>query len=116
MIILKLDGQLAPAGLDVGTAARPALIQSGVDADDLPDWPLRRIGSRPFRKPHPQSLAKVLFQGGVVSFGGGNIGLEEHPAVNGQPPSVQGCTLFAIATWVCRSGSPARLSRWVNAT
>src|SRR5215212_9503733 len=25
-------------------------------------------------------------------------------------------TLFATATWVCRSGSPARLSRWVNAT
>jgi integrase len=23
--------------------------------------------------------------------------------------------LFATATWVCRSGSPARLSRWVNA-
>jgi hypothetical protein len=26
------------------------------------------------------------------------------------------CTLCATATWVCRSGSPARLSRWVNAT
>jgi hypothetical protein len=25
------------------------------------------------------------------------------------------CTLLATATWVCRSGSPARLSRWVNA-
>src|SRR5688572_27942156 len=25
------------------------------------------------------------------------------------------CTLFATATWMCRSGSPARLSRWVNA-
>ena len=24
-------------------------------------------------------------------------------------------TLFATATWVCRSGSPARESRWVNA-
>ena len=23
--------------------------------------------------------------------------------------------MFATATWVCRSGSPARLSRWVNA-
>jgi hypothetical protein len=66
MIMLELDGQLAAAGLDVGTAARPALIQSGVDADDLPDWPLRRIGSRPFREPRPQSLAKVLFQCGVV--------------------------------------------------
>src|SRR5215203_6185161 len=25
------------------------------------------------------------------------------------------CTLFATATWVCRSRSPARLSQWVNA-
>ncbi len=24
-------------------------------------------------------------------------------------------TLLATATWVCRSGSPARLSRWVKA-
>jgi len=32
---------------------------------------------------------------------------------NHRPPRV--CTLFATATWVCRSGSPARESRWVNA-
>ena len=24
------------------------------------------------------------------------------------------CTLFEIATWVCRSGSPARESQWWN--
>ena len=35
MIMLELDGQLAAAGVDVGTAGRPALVQSGVDADDL---------------------------------------------------------------------------------
>jgi len=29
------------------------------------------------------------------------------------PPRV--CTLLEMATWVCRSGSPARESRWVNA-
>ena len=36
------------------------------------------------------------------------------PSIDSQRPS-RVCTLFAIATWVCRSGSPARLSRWVNA-
>ena len=36
------------------------------------------------------------------------------PSIDSQRPS-RVCTLFATATWVCRSGSPARLSRWVNA-
>ena len=41
MIILPLDGQLATAGVDVGTASRPALVQPGINPDDLPDRPLR---------------------------------------------------------------------------
>ena len=36
------------------------------------------------------------------------------PSMDSQRPS-RVCTLFATATWVCRSGSPARESRWVNA-
>ena len=36
------------------------------------------------------------------------------PSMDSQRPS-RVCTLLATATWVCRSGSPARLSRWVNA-
>jgi hypothetical protein len=36
------------------------------------------------------------------------------PSMDSQRPS-RVCTLFAIATWVCRSGSAARLSRWVKA-
>jgi hypothetical protein len=66
MILLELDRELAAAGVDVGAAGGPALVQSGVDADDLPDRPLRRVGAGPFRKPHPQGLAEVLFEGGVV--------------------------------------------------
>ena len=54
MIVLELDGQLAAAGVDVGPAGRPALVQPGVDADDLPDRPLRRIGTGPFREPQPK--------------------------------------------------------------
>jgi len=45
MIILETDGQLTAAGLDVCAAGRPTLVQSGVDADDLPDRPLRRVGA-----------------------------------------------------------------------
>jgi hypothetical protein len=57
MIILELDRQLAATGFDVGAAGRPTLVQSGVDTDDLPDWPLRRIGAGPFGEPHPQRVA-----------------------------------------------------------
>jgi hypothetical protein len=53
MIMLELDGQLAAARFDVGTAGRPALVQSWVDTDDLPDRPLRRVGAGPFGEPHP---------------------------------------------------------------
>jgi hypothetical protein len=53
MIKLELDGQLAAAGLDVGTAGRPTLVQSGIDTHNLPDRPLRRIGAGPFGEPHP---------------------------------------------------------------
>jgi hypothetical protein len=53
MIVLELDGEFAAAGVDVGAAGRPALVQSGVDADDLADRPLRRVGAGPFGEPHP---------------------------------------------------------------
>ena len=36
--------------------------------------------------------------------------------VNHRPPSCgRDCTLFDTTTWVCRSGSPVRESRWSNA-
>jgi hypothetical protein len=53
VIILELDGQLTAAGVDVGTAGRPTLVQSGIDADDLPDRPLRQIGAGSLGEPHP---------------------------------------------------------------
>ena len=89
MIILELDGQLAAAGVDVGAAGRPASVQSWVDTDDLPDRPLRRIGAGPFSEPHTQRVAEVLLERGVVGLRRGNIGFEQHPAVDRQPPSVE---------------------------
>jgi hypothetical protein len=53
MIMLELDRQFAAAGVDVGAASRPAFVQSGVDADDLPNRPHRRVGTGPLGEPHP---------------------------------------------------------------
>src|SRR5215212_10441768 len=93
MILLELDGQLATAGVDVCAACRPALVESRVDTDDLPDRPLRRVGAGPFGEPYAQALAEVLLERGVVSLRGGNVGLEQHPSVDGQPASVEGLHL-----------------------
>ena len=93
MIVLELDGELAAAEVDVGAAGRPPLVQPGVDADDLPDRPLARIGARTFGEPHPQRVAEVLLEGGVVGLRRGNLGLEQHPAVDRQPAPVEGLDL-----------------------
>jgi hypothetical protein len=93
MIVLELDGQLSAAGLDMGTAGRPALVQPGVDTDDLPDRPLRRVGAGPFSEPDPQGIAKVLLKRGVVGFRRGDVGFEQHPTIDGQPASVEGLHL-----------------------
>ena len=67
--------------------------KSWVDADDLPDRPLRRVSAGPFGEPHPQRVADVLFERGVVGLRRGDVGLEQHPSVDGQPPSVEGLDL-----------------------
>jgi hypothetical protein len=36
----------------------------------------------------------VLLQGGVVGFRRRNVGLEQHPAVDRQPPSIEGLDLI----------------------
>jgi hypothetical protein len=93
MIVLELDGEFTAAGVDVGTAGGPALVQSWVDTDDLSDRPLARVGAGWFGEPHPQGLTQVLFECGVVRLRRGNVGFEQHPSVDGQPPSVEGLHL-----------------------
>jgi hypothetical protein len=66
MIFLELDSQLAAADVDVGAASRPALVQSGVNTNDLSDRPLGWVAVGPFGEPHPQTVAKVLLERGVV--------------------------------------------------
>ena len=115
MIFLELDREFTAADVDVGAAGRPALVQSGVDTDDLPDRPLRRVGAGPFSKPHPQGLAKVLLERGVVGLRRGHIGFEQHPSVDRQPASVEGLHLVRHRDVGVQIRVPARLSRWVNA-
>jgi hypothetical protein len=93
MICLELDRELAAAGVDEGTSAGPALVQPGVNTDDLPDGSLRWIGVGPFGEPHPQAVAEVMFEGGVVGLRGRHLCLEQHASVDGQPTSVEGLHL-----------------------
>ena len=65
---LELDGEFAAAEVDVAAAGRPPLVESGVDADDLADRPLARVGAGPFGEPHPQCIVEVAFEGGVVGL------------------------------------------------
>jgi hypothetical protein len=93
MIMLELDGELAAAEVDMGPPGRPPLVQPPVDTDNLPDRSLARIEAGTRCEPHPQVVAEVLLQGGVVGLRGGNLGLEQHPSVDGQPAPVEGLHL-----------------------
>ena len=54
---------------------------------------LPRSGARPFGEPHPEAVAQLGFQGGVVGLRRGDDGLEQHPPVDRQPPPVEGLDL-----------------------
>ena len=55
----------------------------------------RLPGSVPGRSANrtPNAVAEVLLEGGVVGLRRGHVGLEQHPAVDGQPASVEGLHL-----------------------
>ena len=93
MIRLKLDRELAPSGVDQGTSAGPALAQSEVNTDNLADGSLRRVGPGPFGEPHPEPVAEVVFEGGVVGLRCRHLCLEQHPTINTQPASVEALDL-----------------------
>jgi hypothetical protein len=105
----------AAAGLDRDPAGGPPRVQARVDPDDLADRALAPVGAFPLREDQPEAGPQVLLQGGVVRLGRGHVGLEQDPPIDESHFPDRVCTLFATATWVCRSGSPARESRCVNA-
>ena len=69
----------------------------------------RSVNRSPSRSPRWASRA-VLYTSEAVTLALNS----SRPSIANQRPS-RVCTLLATATWVCRSGSPARESRWVNA-
>ena len=93
MITLKPGRQYTLPVLDQHPPRRPTLVQRRVDTDDLPHRPLTRIGVGPVREPHPQPVAEMMFQGGVVGLRRRHGGFEQHPSVDGQPASVEGLHL-----------------------
>jgi hypothetical protein len=68
--------------------ARPALVQARVDANDLPDRPLARVGPGTFGEPQPQRVAQMAFEGGVVGLRRVTFALNNtRPSMDSQRPS-----------------------------
>ena len=84
-----------------------------VDADESPDR--TASGSVPGRSNRTPNVSRRCCSSCVVGFRRGNIGLEQHPTVDGQPPSVEGLHLVRDRDVGVQVRVPARLSRWVNA-
>ena len=93
MITLKPGRQYTLPVLDQHPPRRPTLVQGRVNTDDLPHRPLTRISVGPVREPHPQPVAEMVLQGGVVGLRRGHGRFEQHPSVDGQPASVEGLHL-----------------------
>ncbi len=119
---LELPGEFTAPDVDHQPAGGPGLKEPLIDADDLPDRSFALLAGA-LGELHTQRVAQQSFQAGVVPLGGGDGELVQRPAVQRQPAAASApaaavsatCTLLLTATWVCRFGSPARLSRWVNA-
>jgi hypothetical protein len=75
--------------LDQHPPGRPTLVQGRVNTDNLPHRPLTRVSVASFREPYTEPVAEVVFQGGVVGLRRRHRGFEQHPAVDGQPASVE---------------------------
>src|SRR4029434_1897842 len=73
MVGLKLDGQLAAPAVDPGAGSRPALHQPEVNADDLPDRPLRWVGADPFGEPNSERVMQMPLEGGGVCLRRGHL-------------------------------------------
>jgi hypothetical protein len=93
MITLKPGRQLTLPVLDQHPPRRPTLVQRRVHADDLTHRPLSRIGVGPIGKPYAEPVVEVVLQDGVVGLRRRHRRLEQDPAVNGQPASVEGLHL-----------------------
>jgi hypothetical protein len=62
----ETSGQLTLFVLDHETSCRPTLVQYRADTDDLAHRRFPQISVGPVGEPHPQPVAEMLLQGGVV--------------------------------------------------
>jgi transposase-like protein len=54
MVTGEVGGEFGLSDVDDLRPSRPALVQPRINADDLPDRPLRLISAGPFGEPHPK--------------------------------------------------------------
>ena len=77
-------GELAlPVG-DVAAAGGPRLEQAGVEAVDLADR-AAALGAGSVDEPDAEPVGELGLEAGVVVLGGHDLGLEQHPPVEGEP-------------------------------
>ena len=112
-------GAVRVAVLDLGASPGEGLDQRHRHAGDLAHRPLIAARCRRARRTEPRAPAQVVLEPGVVPLRRGDRGRVQRAGVQRPPPDPSAVdhahTLFATATWVCRSGSPRRDSRWSNA-
>lgn len=112
---LELQPKRSERGLDVGASRGPdarssASMPTISRTARLSPLPPSRSSNRTQSRSVSSVSRRVLYRSEAATLFLNNA----RPSSDNQLPSrVQ--TLFDTATWVCRSGSPARESRWVNA-
>ena len=93
MILRERRSELGLSDVDDLPPSRPALVQPRINADDLPDRPLRLISAGPFGEPHPKGGGEVVLQRGVVRLRRRDLGGVQDATVDRQPPAGQGLHL-----------------------
>ena len=85
MLGLELACEFGGAHDDGGVTGRPALRQTGIEADDFTDGSLRPVLARAFGEVDSDAFTQLRFEGGVVDLGGGNVVAVQRGPVEREP-------------------------------